>query len=99
MEDGGQTAFLPREEWAVRPGEENWLRQRCSKGSSGEAIPCQPRPLERRHWARFLLEQDAMAIPDLPDRAVDRVISTIVCLLIASATRSQAIGDELPHVP
>lgn len=29
---------------------------RCSKGSSGEAIPCQPEPLKRTHWARVALE-------------------------------------------
>lgn len=48
-----------------RPGEESRLRRRCSMGSSGEAIPCQPEPLKRRHWARVTLGQEAVAFPGL----------------------------------
>lgn len=40
-----------------------------------------------------------MALPDLPDYAANKVISTIVCLLIVSATRRDPIGDELTPVP
>ncbi len=76
VEDDGQTAFLPREEWAARPGEESWRRRRCSKGSSGEAIPCQPRPLKRRHWARVTLDREKWHFPDFQDRnAMRKVLS------------------------
>lgn len=76
VEDDGQTAFLPREEWAVRPGEESWCRRRCSKGSSGEAIPCQPRPLMRRHWARVTLDREKWHFPDFQDRTAMRKVSS-----------------------
>ena len=65
MKDGGQTAFLSREEWVSDPGEESWRRRHCSKGPSGEAIPCQPKPLQRRHWARATLDPGTMALPGL----------------------------------
>lgn len=76
VEDDGQTAFLPREEWAARPGEESWYRRRCSKGSSGEAIPCQPRPLTRQQWARVTLDREKWHFPDFQDRNAMRKVSS-----------------------
>jgi hypothetical protein len=75
VEDDGQTAFLFREEWAARPGEESRCRRRCSKGSSGKAIPCQPKPLTRLHWARVALDREKWHFPDFQDRNGMRKVS------------------------
>ncbi len=58
------------------PGEESWRRRRCSKGSSGEAIPCQPRPLKRRHRARVTLDREKWHFPDFQDRIAMRKLSS-----------------------
>jgi len=76
VEDDGQMAFLPREEWVRDPGEESWRRRRCSKGSSGEAIPCQPKPLKRRHRARVTLDRRKWHFPDFQDRNAMRKVSS-----------------------
>ncbi len=93
MEDGGQAAFLPREEWAARPGEESRRRRRCSKGSSGEAIPCQPKPLKRRHWARVTLDREPWRFPDFPDRAENRARRHSVRLHDVTASPDIGNGD------
>lgn len=41
-----------------RSGEESWCRRHCSKGSSGNAIPCQAKPLTRQHGVRSELEEE-----------------------------------------
>lgn len=50
--------------------------RRCSKGSSGEAIPCQPEPLKRRQWARVTLVQEAVALTGLARPRSDQALFT-----------------------
>ena len=55
----------------TRRGRNRAIR-RCSKGSSGEAIPCQPQPLQRQPGARVTPEHGRLWLfSDLPNRRND----------------------------
>lgn len=64
----GVDGFLASRGMGGTPRGRNRAAPRCSKGSSGEAIPCQPKPLTRRHRARVALDRQGHGfLSDLTD--------------------------------
>ena len=55
--------------------------RRCSKGSSGAAIPCQPKPLKRTQWAGVTLELVPWPIPGLarPSCKLGAIVHRCAC--------------------